>query len=303
MTRMDEQLSAYLDGALSSAERARLEARLASDPALRERLEALRRTVALLRAMPLVPTPRNFLLTPAMVAPARPRPAPRPWLIPALSFSTVVSAALCVIALVVLLMSPSRAVPLAATVPAQPDVGVALQGGAATEALDEPAQEAVPSLGGATETAPALAWELLPTATVTESERSLGLSPTAPFPPATEIYSTVAGTIPPGGIGGGGGELPPAALPAPSTATPQLTDVMTAPALLAQELPTQERPAEEPAFQEPRSDGQATREPSQPGYPSPVWWLLVVGLGLITLGLATATVMAWRRGRGDAETR
>jgi len=51
--RMDELLSAYIDGALSPRERARLEARLAQDAALRARLESLQRTVALVRGMPL----------------------------------------------------------------------------------------------------------------------------------------------------------------------------------------------------------------------------------------------------------
>ncbi len=50
--KTDEQLSAYLDGALRPHEQARLEAELARDPHLRARLEALRRTVELARAMP-----------------------------------------------------------------------------------------------------------------------------------------------------------------------------------------------------------------------------------------------------------
>ncbi|MCX7852132.1 MAG: zf-HC2 domain-containing protein, partial [Caldilineales bacterium] len=43
----DELLSAYLDGRLTSAEAARLEARLAADPALRQRLQELRQVVQL----------------------------------------------------------------------------------------------------------------------------------------------------------------------------------------------------------------------------------------------------------------
>ena len=65
--RDDELLSAYIDGALTPREQARLEARLAVEPALRERLDALQETVMLLRQLPQVPAPRNFILSPAMV--------------------------------------------------------------------------------------------------------------------------------------------------------------------------------------------------------------------------------------------
>src|SRR5512142_1925233 len=61
-----ELLSAYLDDELSSRERARLEARLAVEPALRTELEALRRTVAVLHAAPEVTPPRSFVLDPAL---------------------------------------------------------------------------------------------------------------------------------------------------------------------------------------------------------------------------------------------
>jgi anti-sigma factor RsiW len=61
------RLSSYLDGELSPKERARLEARLASDPRLQEALDELRDTVQLLRALPRVRAPRNFLLTREMV--------------------------------------------------------------------------------------------------------------------------------------------------------------------------------------------------------------------------------------------
>jgi len=71
----DELLSAYLDDQLSAGERARLEAQLATDPALRAELDTLRRTVALVRDLPPVPIPRNFIL-PQTVA-ARPRPVRR----------------------------------------------------------------------------------------------------------------------------------------------------------------------------------------------------------------------------------
>lgn len=79
-TWSEGDISAYLDGRLETAARAAFEADLARDGALRRQVGALRAIVALLRAAPLREPPRNYLLTPAMVAaparrlPSRPRP-------------------------------------------------------------------------------------------------------------------------------------------------------------------------------------------------------------------------------------
>jgi hypothetical protein len=75
--RIDELLSAYLDGMLASDERVMLEARLRQEPALQKRLERLRLTVNALANLPVVEAPRNFILSPAMVAPTRPAPRRR----------------------------------------------------------------------------------------------------------------------------------------------------------------------------------------------------------------------------------
>jgi hypothetical protein len=63
----EEHLSAYLDNALSPAERSALEKRLADDPELRQHLASLRQTVALVRQLPRQTAPRDFTLTPQMV--------------------------------------------------------------------------------------------------------------------------------------------------------------------------------------------------------------------------------------------
>ena len=76
--RIDELLSAYLDGMLTADEQAQLEARLERDPALRARLQGLRLTVRSLSALPQVALPRNFILSPAMVKDKTPRPTARP---------------------------------------------------------------------------------------------------------------------------------------------------------------------------------------------------------------------------------
>ena len=72
----DELLSAYLDGLLQMDERAALEARLRQEPDLVAQLEGLRLTVSALRDLPRVETPRNFILSPSMVA--QPRAATHP---------------------------------------------------------------------------------------------------------------------------------------------------------------------------------------------------------------------------------
>jgi len=65
-----QQLSEYLDGKLPERERIQVEARLESQPELREELEGLRRTHLMLRQMPKRRAPRNFFITPEM-APRR----------------------------------------------------------------------------------------------------------------------------------------------------------------------------------------------------------------------------------------
>lgn len=65
-----ELLSAYIDDALTAEERRDLEARLRAEPALQRELDTLRQTVALMRALPERKAPRDFTLTPEMVAQA-----------------------------------------------------------------------------------------------------------------------------------------------------------------------------------------------------------------------------------------
>jgi anti-sigma factor RsiW len=61
-----EALSAYLDGELTSAQKRKLESRLAGDARLRAALEELRATRRVLRQTPKLRAPRNFTLTPQM---------------------------------------------------------------------------------------------------------------------------------------------------------------------------------------------------------------------------------------------
>jgi hypothetical protein len=60
-------LSAYLDGELSQSDIQRVEKRLLSDQQFKRTLEELAYTKRLLRAMPRIRAPRNFMLTPERV--------------------------------------------------------------------------------------------------------------------------------------------------------------------------------------------------------------------------------------------
>ncbi|MBP8250781.1 MAG: hypothetical protein KAX40_00345 [Herpetosiphon sp.] len=69
--RQREQLSAYIDKSLSSAETAELERQLAGDQALAAELRELQITRSLLQDLPAVRPPRSFTLDPAAYAPKR----------------------------------------------------------------------------------------------------------------------------------------------------------------------------------------------------------------------------------------
>ena len=82
-----EQLSAFLDGQLSQAEKTRLDSRIQSDPELAAALDDLRQARALLRRTPQRRAPRNFTLTPKMAG-IRP---PLPRLVPVLSWASAIA--------------------------------------------------------------------------------------------------------------------------------------------------------------------------------------------------------------------
>jgi len=68
-----ETLSAYLDGQLTVTDKRQIQDLIALRPELKQGLEELRRTQAVLRAAPKRRAPRNFTLSPAMAQKARPR--------------------------------------------------------------------------------------------------------------------------------------------------------------------------------------------------------------------------------------
>ncbi|MFN8459572.1 MAG: hypothetical protein U0401_33825 [Anaerolineae bacterium] len=68
--QMRDLLSPYLDNQVTAEERRLIEQGLAASMELRQELESLRQTVALVAALPPVPAPRPFTLTEAQVRPA-----------------------------------------------------------------------------------------------------------------------------------------------------------------------------------------------------------------------------------------
>jgi len=315
----DELLSAYLDGGLSARERARLEAQLATDPALRAELETLRHTVALMHELPSVPLPRNFVLPQTMAT--RPRPAPsarlrRVWAAPALMAATAVVSFLFVVVVVgdLLFFRPGGATFAPA---AEPPAQVALEPSLVSE--EPQAEEAVHLDTTSTATPPPMVMEapagLMPTA-IAEAERY-----------AVGVPESVDATVPAGG--GGPVEDPTAPAPAPGpamegsgpteepTAPPptagppgaeEAAAVPTATAVLEKGMDGAELTPGEGAEVAPWATGEEEPEVATGGRGAPEsevaalatispWRVLEVILGLTALGLALATVWAWRARR------
>lgn len=83
-----QSLSNYLDGQLSNQEVSILEARLKSEPPLKQTLQEMQQTRYLLHHAKKVPVPRSFTLTPEMAAQIRPARKP---LFPIFSFASVIA--------------------------------------------------------------------------------------------------------------------------------------------------------------------------------------------------------------------
>ncbi len=86
------RLSAYIDGYLSEKERDKFEARLAGSKELQLALIRQKRLKAALRALPVKPAPRNFTLSPEMVAQRKAKPN----LMPVFRFASAAAALLLV---------------------------------------------------------------------------------------------------------------------------------------------------------------------------------------------------------------
>ena len=85
-------LSAYMDGRISTRDKARVESMLAGDPNFKRTHEEFTRLKKMMKAMPKVKAPRNFTLSAAMV-PQKPQHF---FLAPALNYAALVTAILFV---------------------------------------------------------------------------------------------------------------------------------------------------------------------------------------------------------------
>ncbi len=114
-----------MDGQLSSADAARLEARLRTDPEMRSVLQDLRGARSLLRQLPMRKAPRNFTLTPKMVG--KNPPLPRSY--PVFKFSATLATILLFFTMGLNILGPQLA--------AQPAVfGMGGGGGGAPDAYE-----------------------------------------------------------------------------------------------------------------------------------------------------------------------
>lgn len=291
--RIDEQLSAYIDGALSPREWARLEKQLAGDPALRARLDTLRQTVALVRGLPPVRAPRNFLLTPRMVAarPTRPVPHARR-LAPALTFATAISGILCALLLVTNLLSAGWGPAATAPMPLTRQMGTPIPS-AAEEAAAEIAAHLEDTPGAFQPLSTGMA-EGTDTPTPPEVRAVPGLDVETP----SLIESALPGTdgsgegfgegcVPPCSRGEGVEETTEAEFPLSPSPIPA-EETQPAWGALGEKAPPTTPPATTVLTLTPES-----ARPERSGL-SLSSWLPVGGLALLTLALAFATLRAWR---------
>lgn len=285
----DELLSAYLDGQLGADERARLEEQLATDLALRAELETLRRTVALVRDLPQVPVPRNFILPQTMAV--RPRPVPlrsRRLFAPLLTAATSAVGLLFILVLVgewLFAATSGRLAGAPAFAPTEQPQAVLItvqveqdKGTAATTpalAMAAPTEDAVVEVAGEGEHQGESGSPAMP-------------SPVSVAPAAEEGGPATAPTI--------GAAAPDRSAAAPS---PSPTATVAAEAYAASPTPTEASKTASPpderreamlaAGEQPEQEAGTARRPVV----SP-WRALEITLGLSVLVLGALTIWAWR---------
>jgi hypothetical protein len=238
---VEESLSAYLDGELSSPDRARVEKHLQQCEACAENLATLRQTVSLLKELPVVQAPRSFAVRRAAVEVKR--AAPPAWGYGLLKGATALAALLLVLLIGGDLALHFVGAPMAYFAPAAPAAEVALAPSVEPELAPAPGEEE-PLLGQTkaaepsdTEVPPENAEEA--PAPVAEPTEAVGAyeaphemaSPAARAedagPAATPTAAVPSGAgIPVEGEGVGGGE-PVTATAAPATPAPSTTDEET----------------------------------------------------------------------------
>ncbi len=262
-----EQLSAYLDGELTEAERATLEARLQANPALYGELDSLRQTVALVRSLPRLAAPRSFALTAAQAGLAAARPRPLPFYVSAAFSVLSAAAAIALVALGGYLLTMSAPAP--AALPAALHVAAAPTSASAAQVpIERQRITALPTL---------------PAADVQGFESA---DSARAQPPAAEALAGGAPAV-------SDSATPGAAAPEAAAAAPQPTLAL---ALTATAAPTEIAQGGAAAEAD-----QLEEQPAAPAeIPSPLARLSPAALlagGLALLALAAGTTLARRRAR------
>jgi hypothetical protein len=263
-----QTLSAYLDNQLNERDRRQLEARLQTNSDLREGLDNLRQTRALLRALPKHRAIRNFTLTPAMI-PQKPRRSP----FPVLRLASALASFLLVLAFLSdLAISSSVPMMMKASAPqaelySAPQAESPAEPGAAQDTQTLKGAVQPTEVPFAMDDAPLYNEQGTPLAggmgggggaegeatTQNIPEESAAVTP-GPTPDATE-QARIAATLAPKGLGESGEAQPEAtmgaalAMPAPEQ-TPQPTDEANSDGLRSFAPPAAENSQSDPDAQE-----------------------------------------------------
>ncbi len=256
--RRDELLSAYLDGELGAREREQLEARLSKDADLREELQALSHVATVVHELPRVSAPRNFILSESMVSRQKTASAPEPrqaWAAPLLTAATAVSSLLFAVVLAGQLMLPGLT-----DFAAAPEAMGPMEEAAPMVVDEYPVPEAERDVVGPTPDSEVATEMLREGLTLQVEEEEMDALVVPPESEQVEEESALTATIP--------AEEPAVPERQIEVAEPTPVEVAVTPPPVAEE--------------DPLSRALLSRR------------VVEIALGLATLGLAVATVQAWR---------
>ncbi len=297
----DELLSAYIDGQLLGRARQEFEARLAREPELRARLEAMRRMLGLMRSLPTVPAPRNFILDPARYGrPAHVRRVAR-WY-PALRLATTLATALLILVFAADLIIAQALTPASRTIAPLAAPQIATAGQEARQKTDRVGATVPPAPEGLSAPAPTAAPLLAAQPTLPPGEADQ-------LPPAAEgeqapVMPAPTTRLGPSAQGADAGGLETGEQPTPGPTGPEHTPTPEAPA--ATPTPVPATPAEvgqAPPQAPPLAPGQPPQESTslytqegapQPPVPTALLRAIEIGLAVLVILLVGATILAWR---------
>jgi anti-sigma factor RsiW len=245
-----ENLSAYLDGLLNAAERARLEAHLRSCSGCQADLNSLRYVVTMTRSLPEMHAPRSFTLSPVMAAQARPYRQVG-WIYASLRGFTALAAVLLVMVCSADFLAVNRSGGLGSAAPAPAAMSVPSTRQTASEVSDQAQNQTKSSATAAVPPAPAGAAAsapspVLPAVVSTSAPAQTPQAPTSrvtQFPRAADGTSFAPGTARSAVVTpSAAGAITPTNSPAASTTPPPtvavtFTAVATPPAAAAHPAP------------------------------------------------------------------